>query len=104
MFVMLPFWQLFHLGHEYPDPNYQFSKRVHGCFVATGSQVRTDEELQKAIEKAEFIKKEVEALIFLKKYRQSRRAFLYWLNLRELIHIHVRVHSEAALWSIYTVA
>lgn len=59
--------QLSWLGRDYPDPSYEFNRRLHACFAKTPKQ--DDEQLQKAIDKAEFIKKEVEALIFLKKYR-----------------------------------
>jgi hypothetical protein len=48
---------------------------VHACFLATGKRVQTDEELQKAIDKANFVKKEAEALIFLKKYRQMKQRY-----------------------------
>lgn len=65
--------QLHHLGKDYPDPSYNFQKRLRGCFTATSGKITNDEEMQAAINKADFVKKEVEALIFLSKYRSSAR-------------------------------
>jgi hypothetical protein len=63
--------QLHHLGKDYPDPSYNFQKRLRGCFTAASGKITNDEEMQAAINKAAFVKKEVEALIFLSKYRSS---------------------------------
>lgn len=77
--------QLHHLGKDYPDPNYNFHKRLRGCFTAASGKITNDEEMKAAIAKADFVKKEVEALIFLSKYRSSEcfpsiRSFLLKLN------------------------
>lgn len=64
--------QLHHLGKDYPDASYNFNRKLHGCFLSAGSKAQTDEDLQKAIDKADFVKRELEALYFLKKYRQSK--------------------------------
>lgn len=63
--------ELHHLGKDYPDPSYNFHKRLRQCFLSTGSKVTTDDEMRAAIDKADFVRREVETLIFLKKYRQS---------------------------------
>jgi hypothetical protein len=60
--------QLVYLGREYPDPSYRFNDRLHRCFAAH-SGIDDPEKLQQAIAKAEFIKKELETLYFLKKAR-----------------------------------
>lgn len=54
--------------------SYNFHARLRGCFRATAASGAgaNDADLEKAIKKAEFVKSEVEALIFLKKYRQSK--------------------------------
>lgn len=62
--------ELHYLGHNYPDPSYPFHTRLHSCFL---SHVGGDEEkLEAGIRKAEHIKKEIEALYFLKKYRAMK--------------------------------
>lgn len=63
--------QLHFLGREYPDAAYGFNKRLHQCFLAAGQRAANDDELQRAIDKAEYIKRELLALYSLKKYRQS---------------------------------
>lgn len=62
--------QLHHLGKDYPDPSYNFHQKLRGCFAKTA--ITNDDDMKKAIAKAEFVKKEVEALIFLSKYRSSK--------------------------------
>ena len=58
--------------------SYNFHARLRGCFRATAASGAgaNDADLEKAIKKAEFVKSEVEALIFLKKYRQSEASCL----------------------------
>lgn len=60
--------------------SYNFHARLRGCFRATAASGAgaNDADLEKAIKKAEFVKSEVEALIFLKKYRQSKSSHLPW--------------------------
>lgn len=67
--------ELYYLGRDYPDPSYNFQGRLHQCFLNTGAKVKTDEEMQAAINKADFIRREVETLIFLKKYRQMKHRY-----------------------------
>ncbi|GAA95371.1 uncharacterized protein L969DRAFT_101374 [Mixia osmundae IAM 14324] len=62
------------LGRSYPDPNYRFHEKLRRCFAPQAGQ-RDEEQLKSAIAKAEFIKKEIETLYFLKKYRAMRRAY-----------------------------
>ncbi|GAA5895493.1 uncharacterized protein JCM6883_001525 [Sporobolomyces salmoneus] len=64
---------LFYLAKEYPDPNYPIHKKLHGCFLA---HVGGDEEkLTEGIKKAEFIKKELEAMYSLRKYRAMKKSY-----------------------------
>ncbi|KAH8918589.1 hypothetical protein BT69DRAFT_1285574 [Atractiella rhizophila] len=69
--------ELRYLGHSYPDPSYNFNARLRKCFAASSSpEVQGDvEKLRKQVEKAEFVKKEVEALYFLKRYRTLKRRY-----------------------------
>jgi hypothetical protein len=82
--------QLHYLGRFYPDPNYQFQQKLHDCFAR--SIGASDEQVREGMKKAEWIKKEVEALsahlllplptevtrldrLFLKKYRTMKRHY-----------------------------
>ncbi|GAA6020535.1 hypothetical protein JCM11491_000786, partial [Sporobolomyces phaffii] len=64
---------LFYLAKEYPDPNYPIHAKLHACFLAHVG--RDAAEVQRGIDKAEFIKKELEALYSLKKYRAMKRMY-----------------------------
>ncbi|GAA6011751.1 hypothetical protein JCM10207_004232 [Rhodosporidiobolus poonsookiae] len=65
--------ELFYLAKEYPDPSYPIHQKLHGCFLA---HVGADEErLRAGIAKAEFIKKELEAMYSLRKYRAMKRNY-----------------------------
>ncbi|GAA6028763.1 hypothetical protein JCM8097_007383 [Rhodosporidiobolus ruineniae] len=65
--------ELFYLAKEYPDPNYPIHQKLHGCFLA---HVGADEKrLEEGIRKAEFIKKELEAMYSLRKYRAMKRNY-----------------------------
>ncbi|BGP17619.1 hypothetical protein JCM10213v2_005654 [Rhodosporidiobolus nylandii] len=65
--------ELFYLAKEYPDPSYQATKRLHNCFLA---HVGADEKkVEEGIRKAEFIKKELEAMYALRKYRALKRSY-----------------------------
>lgn len=62
--------QLHYLARNYPDPTYPIHERLHSCFLAhVGAD---DAKVEAGILKAEFIKKELEALYFLKKYRAMK--------------------------------
>jgi hypothetical protein len=63
--------QLHYLGREYPDASYGFNNRLHRCFAAH-SGIEDEEKLRGAIAKAQFIKKELEALYFLKKVQSQQ--------------------------------
>ncbi|GAA6060362.1 hypothetical protein JCM10212_004546 [Sporobolomyces blumeae] len=62
--------ELFYLAKEYPDPNYPIHAKLHSCFLAHVGADRA--KLEQGIHKAEFIKKELEALYSLKKYRAMK--------------------------------
>ncbi|KNZ47947.1 uncharacterized protein VP01_601g3 [Puccinia sorghi] len=74
--------QLIRLSDQYPDPNYNLAGRTRECFRATRRQLETirdinlwEDEMTKSISKAIFIQKEVEALIFLSRYRELKRRY-----------------------------
>ncbi|KAI1753420.1 complex 1 protein [Xylaria castorea] len=66
--------ELLHLGKEYPLGFSYFRPRLHGAFMAN-AQIRSEEDIQKGIERAEFVKKEIEALYYLKRYRTLRKRY-----------------------------
>ena len=67
--------QLYVLGKDYPDPSYGFHARLKKCYGGKNAEA---DELEYAVKKAEFIKKEVEALIYLH-VRASRSDSQYTL-------------------------
>ncbi|ORY84743.1 NADH-ubiquinone oxidoreductase complex 1/LYR family protein, partial [Leucosporidium creatinivorum] len=62
--------ELQYLAREYPDPNYPIKQKLHNCFLAHVGKDR--EGVEQGIKKAEFIKSELEALYFLRKYRAMK--------------------------------
>ncbi|PLW25430.1 hypothetical protein PCASD_26022 [Puccinia coronata f. sp. avenae] len=74
--------QLIRLSDHYPDPSYNLAGKTRECFRSTMSRLEgiqdgtlREEELAKSISKAIFIRKEVEALIFLSRYRELKRRY-----------------------------
>ncbi|WVR04080.1 hypothetical protein IAU60_001079 [Kwoniella sp. DSM 27419] len=66
--------ELHRLGRDYPDPSYGFNKRLRRAFEKN-SKVTDPAQLKKQLELGEHIKKEVMALISLKKFRHLRRSY-----------------------------
>ncbi|WVQ94325.1 hypothetical protein IAU59_001404 [Kwoniella sp. CBS 9459] len=66
--------ELHRLGRDYPDPKYDFNKRLRRAFEKN-AKVTDPAQLKKQLELGEHIKKEVIALISLKKYRHLRRTY-----------------------------
>ncbi|KAK4046928.1 hypothetical protein OIV83_005719 [Microbotryomycetes sp. JL201] len=62
--------ELHYLGREYPDPSYQIHKKLHACFLAHVGADR--DKLEQGIAKAQFIKRELESMYFLRKYRAMK--------------------------------
>ncbi|KAH8157768.1 hypothetical protein CIB48_g10479 [Xylaria polymorpha] len=61
-------------GKEYPLGFSYFRPRLHRAFMAN-AQIRSEEDIRKGIERAEFAKKEIEALYYLKWYRTLRKRY-----------------------------
>lgn len=67
--------ELLNLGKDYPGGGYAYFKpRLHKAF-ASQVHLADPDEIKKGIERAEFVKKEIEALYYLKKYRSMRKAY-----------------------------
>ncbi|KAI7936028.1 hypothetical protein MJO29_015331 [Puccinia striiformis f. sp. tritici] len=80
--VLKVYKQLIRLSDHYPDPKYNLASRTRECFRATMHRLESikelplrEEEMAKSIAKAIFIRKEVEALIFLSRYRELKRRY-----------------------------
>lgn len=58
----------YHMGYPY------FRTRLHKAF-SSQSHLTDPVEIQKGIERAEFVKKEIEALYYLKRYRTLRQRY-----------------------------
>ncbi|KAJ5477847.1 hypothetical protein N7530_003356 [Penicillium desertorum] len=66
--------ELLFLGREYPLGYQYFRDRLHRAF-ASQKQITDDEQIRKGIARAEFVKKEVEALYYLKRYRTLKKRY-----------------------------
>jgi len=66
--------ELLNLGKEYPLGFPYFRTRLHKAFASNASL--TDEaDIRKGIERAQFVRKEIEALYYLKRYRALRQRY-----------------------------
>ncbi|KAI0552577.1 complex 1 protein [Xylaria curta] len=72
--VIAIYKELLHMGKEYPLGFSYFRPRLHRAFMAN-AQIRSEEDIRKGIERAEFVKKEIEALYYLKRYRTLRKRY-----------------------------
>ncbi|KAL9130942.1 MAG: hypothetical protein Q9217_000988 [Psora testacea] len=59
--VISVYKELLHLGREYPLGYTYFQNRLHKAF-SSQAHLQEEEEIKRGIEKAEYVKKEVEAL------------------------------------------
>ncbi|KAI8624369.1 LYR family protein [Xylariaceae sp. FL1651] len=72
--VVAIYKELLYLGKDYPLGFSYFRPRLHRAFMAN-AQLRDKKDIQKGIARAEFVKKEIEALYYLKKYRTLRKSY-----------------------------
>ncbi|KAI9061139.1 hypothetical protein FKP32DRAFT_1655145 [Trametes sanguinea] len=66
--------ELHRLGREYPDPAYNFHKKLRGLFEKNRN-LSDPEEIEKAIKLGEYIRNETLALYSLRKYRHLKRMY-----------------------------
>lgn len=66
--------ELLHLGREYPLGFDYFRPRLHKAFISNAG-LKNEEEIRQGIKRAEFVKKEIEALYYLKRYRALRQRY-----------------------------
>ncbi|EPS33659.1 hypothetical protein PDE_08621 [Penicillium oxalicum 114-2] len=66
--------ELLWLGREYPLGFQYFRDRLHRAF-ASQANLTDEDQIRKGIARAEFVKKEVEALYYLKRYRTLKQRY-----------------------------
>lgn len=74
MVIQFQFFQLLHLGKDYPSGFDFFRPRLHKAFMKN-KDVSDPEIIEKMIGHGEFVVKELEALYMLKKYRTLKRRY-----------------------------
>ncbi|KAH7360284.1 LYR motif-containing protein 5A [Rhexocercosporidium sp. MPI-PUGE-AT-0058] len=72
--VITIYKELLNLGREYPLGFDYFRPRLHKAFISNAS-LTNEEEIRRGIKRAEFVKKEIEALYYLKRYRALRQRY-----------------------------
>ncbi|KAK3326222.1 LYR family protein [Apodospora peruviana] len=72
--VIAIYKELLYLGREYPLGFTYFRPRLHRAFMAN-AQLQDEEQIRKGISRAEFVRKEIEALYYLKRYRTLRKRY-----------------------------
>ena len=63
-----------HLGRNYPLGYAYFRPRLHSAFMGKAGLI-DENEIRQGIQRAEFVKREIEALYYLKKYRAMRERY-----------------------------
>ncbi|TGZ84515.1 LYR family protein [Ascodesmis nigricans] len=66
--------ELLWLGREYPLGYKYFRDRLHKAFSARAG-LTDPAEIEKGVRLAEYVKKEIEALYYLKKYRALKKRY-----------------------------
>ncbi|KAI0787409.1 hypothetical protein C8Q74DRAFT_1195814 [Fomes fomentarius] len=66
--------EMHRLGRDYPDPAYNFHKKLRGLFEKNRN-LTDPEEIEKAIKLGEYIRNETLALYSLRKYRHLKRMY-----------------------------
>lgn len=73
--VIAIYKELLNLGKDYPNGGLSyFRPRLHKAF-SSNAHLTDPEAIRQGIARAEFVKKEIEALYYLKKYRSMRQAY-----------------------------
>ncbi len=62
------------MGKHYPLGYEYFRPRLHKAFMSK-AHLQNEDEIRQGIRQAEYVKKEIEALYFLKKYRSMKQRY-----------------------------
>lgn len=66
--------ELLNLGRAYPLGYDYFRNRLHKAF-SSQAHLSDEEQIKKGIARAEFVKKEIEALYYLRRYRAMKQRY-----------------------------
>lgn len=66
--------ELLNVGRQYPLGYEYFRDRLHKAFLSQ-AHLKDEEQIKKGIGRAEFVKKEVETLYYLKRYRTLKQRY-----------------------------
>ncbi|KAK5957512.1 hypothetical protein OHC33_001888 [Knufia fluminis] len=66
--------ELLEMGKSYPLGYDYFRPRLHKAFMSQ-AHLQDEEKIQEGIKRAEYVKKEIEALYYLKKYRSMKQRY-----------------------------
>jgi len=72
--VIAIYKELLYLGREYPLGYEYFRPRLHRAFMGKAG-LQNEDEIRKGIAAADYVKKEIEALYYLKRYRTLRKRY-----------------------------
>lgn len=72
--VIAIYKELLYLGREYPLGFGYFRPRLHKAFISRADE-RDEAKIRSGIAQAEYVKKEIEALYYLKRYRTLRKRY-----------------------------
>jgi len=72
--VIRVYKELLFLGREYPLGYSYFQPRLHKAFMAKAG-LQEEDQIRKAIDQAKYVKKEIEALYYLKRYRALKHRY-----------------------------
>ncbi|KAK0727471.1 hypothetical protein B0T26DRAFT_694693 [Lasiosphaeria miniovina] len=72
--VITIYKELLNLGKDYPQGFDYFRPRLHRAFMAN-AHLEDAEQIRQGIARAEFVRKEIEALYYLKRYRALRKRY-----------------------------
>ncbi|KAL1894510.1 hypothetical protein Cpir12675_003636 [Ceratocystis pirilliformis] len=72
--VIQSYKELLFVGKEYPLGFAYFRKRLHKAYTAN-AHLQNEAEIRACLERAEFVKKEITTLYYLKKYRALRHTY-----------------------------
>ncbi|RMZ87032.1 hypothetical protein DV736_g5742, partial [Chaetothyriales sp. CBS 134916] len=72
--VIAIYKELLEMGKSYPLGYDYYRQRLHKAFMSQ-AHLRDGREIKKGIERAQYVKKEIEALYYLKKYRTLRKNY-----------------------------
>lgn len=66
--------ELLEMGKSYPLGFEYFRPRLHKAFMSQ-AHLKDEEKIKEGIKRAEYVKKEIEALYYLKKYRSMNQRY-----------------------------